>query len=162
MLLGVLSPEEIATLNKENNMHFYTTWVIRGCLADALSAQSVSHMQMAIDNALKALEASIANAERLLTPMPFAYVVHLRTFLFFYLLGLPFILVEDLGWLMLVAVVLVAYLMIGLENTAVQLENPFGADCNHHPLDLYCLEVLRALLRLLDLRAGKINIGKDQ
>ena len=67
--------------------------------------------------------------------MPFTYVVHVRTFLLIYLLGLPFILVSDLDWVMLVAVVFVGYLMFGLENTAVQLENPFGTDCNHHPLD---------------------------
>ena len=68
--------------------------------------------------------------------MPFTYVVHVRTFLLIYLLGLPFILVSDLDWVMLVAVLFVGYLMFGLENTAVQLENPFGTDCNHHPLDL--------------------------
>ena len=101
----------------------------------------------------------MADAERLLTPMPFTYVVHLRTFLFVYLAGLPFILVADMGWLMLVAVAFVGYLMIGLENTAVQLENPFGTDCNHHPLDLYCLEVSQDLLHLLDLRASaKANV----
>ena len=111
-------------------------------------------LHMAIENALKAIEQSIADAERLLTPMPFTYVVHLRTFLFIYLMGLPFILVEDLGWLMLVAVSFLGYLMFGLENTAVQLENPFGTDCNHHPLDLYCLEVSQDLLHLLDLRAS--------
>ena len=86
--------------------------------------------------------------------MPFTYVVHVRTFLLIYLLGLPFILVSDLDWVMLVAVLFVGYLMFGLENTAVQLENPFGTDCNHHPLDLYCLEVLQDLLHLLDLRAS--------
>ena len=72
--------------------------------------------QVAIDNALKALESSIADAERLLTPMPFTYVVHVRTFLLIYLLGLPFILVSDLDWVMLVAVVFVGYLMFGLEQ----------------------------------------------
>ena len=101
----------------------------------------------------------MADAEGLLTPMPFTYVVHLRTFLFVYLAGLPFILVADMGWLMLVAVAFVGYLMIGLENTAVQLENPFGTDCNHHPLDLYCLGLAQDLLHLLDLRAiAKANV----
>ena len=154
MLLGVLREEEIEELNRQKNLPFYTAWVIRSTLGEAVAEGACLPLHMAIENAVKAIEQSIADAERLLTPMPFTYVVHVRTFLFIYLMGLPFILVEDLGWLMLVAVSFLGYLMIGLENTAVQLENPFGTDCNHHPLDLYCLEVSQDLLHLLDLRAS--------
>ena len=98
---------------------------------------------MAIDNALRALEDSIGNLERLLTPMPFMYVAHLRTFLFLYLLSLPFVLVTDLGRMMVIGVGLATYLLIGLENTAVKLENPFGFDSCDLPLDLYCIQVTR-------------------
>ena len=153
MLLGVLQPAEMEDLNKQKNMAFYTNWVIRSCLAEAVTGSTPLPLVVALDKSLKLMEQAMADAERLLTPMPFTYVVHLRTFLFAYLLGLPFILVGDLGWLMVVAVAFVGYFMIGLENAAVQLENPFGTDCNHHPLDLYCLEVVQDLLHLLDLRA---------
>jgi len=159
MLAGILTKAEVEEVNRQDNMPYYTTWVIRHHLGQALQHRTCLPCHMAIDAGIRALECAMADAERLLTPMAFSYVVHLRTFLFLYLLGLPFILVKELGWFMVIAVFVVSYLMIGLENTAVQLENPFGLDCNHHPLDLYCLEVVRDLLSLLDIRAQSTVAG---
>merc|ERR1712113_313434 len=127
-------------------MPYYAIFVIRTCLATAVAGGVCLPMHVQIENAIRALEGAIAEAERLLTPMPLMYILHIRTFLFVYLLGLPFVLVTDLGRLMVLAVALASYLLIGLENTAVKLENPFGLDSSDLPIDLYCLEVARDLL----------------
>jgi len=153
MLLGVLKEEEIATLNKQAHIPYYATWVIRSTIGRAVRKCKVLPFHVAMDNSLKAMEGAIADSERMLTPMPFIYVAHLRFFLFLYLLFLPMVLVSELGRLMVLAVALSSYLLVGLEYTAVTLENPFGYDLNDLPLDLYCIEVSRNLLGLLELRA---------
>jgi hypothetical protein len=54
---------------------------------------------MQLDAALNGLGDSLGSAERILdTRMPFALIVHLRTFLSLWLLALPYAMVEDLGW----------------------------------------------------------------
>jgi putative membrane protein len=153
MLVGIIGEKEIAIVNKEANMPCFATWVVRSTLAEAVNADKVLPFHVAMDNGIRSIEVAIADAERLLTPMPFVYVAHLRSFLFMYLLFLPFVLVQDLGRLMVVAVSIASYLLIGLETTAVTLENPFGYDLNDLPLDLYCIEVSRELLGLLERRA---------
>lgn len=153
MLSGVLTDDELEVLNTQPNMPFFATSTVVQCLARAVQQGScVGPLTMAIDNAVRALDEAIGEAERLLTPMPFVYVAHLRSFLFLYLLALPFVLIVDLGRMMTIAVALAAYLLIGLESTAVELENPFGVDGNDLPLDLYCMEISRDLLTVLDAR----------
>jgi len=150
MLAGVLTPAQVQQMNTYSNMPLFATMVVRRGLSQAIKEGSVAPVQVSMENTLGRLETAIGEAERMLTPMPFVYVSHLRSFLVLYLLALPFVLVIDLGRLMVVGVGLAAYLLIGLENTAVELENPYGVDANDLPLDLYCIEVSREMLALLD------------
>lgn len=161
MLAGILGDAEIEAVNTATNMPYFATWVVRSSFATAVHEGKCMPFHMALDNAVRALENSISMAERLLTPMPFIYVAHLRSFLFSYLLFLPFVLVE-LGGLMVLAVALASYLLFGLESLAVTLENPFGYEDNDLPLDLYCIEVTRDLLCLLELRAKAKQDKQDE
>jgi len=72
------------------------------------------------------------------TPMPFAYVVHLRRALILYLLSLPFALVGRFGWMTVPAVVLIAYSLLGIEEIGVEIEDPFGKEQNDLPLEDIC------------------------
>ena len=55
---------------------------------------------------------------------------------------LPFTLVDALGWVMIPVVSLTAFLVLCIEQLAVQIENPFGYDANDLPLHSFtcCVE----------------------
>jgi putative membrane protein len=80
------------------------------------------------------------------TPLPFAYMVHLRRALILYCFSLPFALVRDLGWYTVPAVFLISYVFFGIEEIGVEIEDPFGHDDNDLPLERYCATIDRDVL----------------
>lgn len=82
----------------------------------------------------------IGACERILnTPLPLVYAIKLRRFVALYLMILPFALVDRVGWLSPFLVALVAYPVLGIDQIAVELENPFSKDnMSHLPLDTIC------------------------
>lgn len=69
------------------------------------------------------------------TPLPFAYVVHLRRALVIYCASLPLALLATFGWWNLIIVYLVSYILFGIEEIGVEIEDPFGDDENDLPLE---------------------------
>jgi len=83
------------------------------------------------------------------TRLPYAYMVHLRRALILYNGTLPFALISDFGWLTIPAVLLISYVLFGIEEIGVEIEDPFGTDDNDLPLEQYCANIegdLRSLL----------------
>jgi putative membrane protein len=72
------------------------------------------------------------------TPLPFAYMVHLRRTLIWYCFTLPFALVQEYQWATVFDIFLVAYIMFGIEEIGVIIEDPFGYDDNDLPLEKFC------------------------
>jgi putative membrane protein len=85
------------------------------------------------------------------TPVPFIYAALLRQILALYLLTLPFVLVPLMGMLAPFVVTGVSLGMLGIEEAGVEIEDPFGLDPNHLPLDQICAEIGRDVT---DLAAG--------
>ena len=109
---------------------------------------------MTLDGNLTRLIDDLGACERILkTPIPFAYVMHLRRFLFVFLLTLPFVLVE-MGWAMVASVAVITYALIGIEEIGVQIEDPFGHDLNDLPIDEICETIQANLMELLDRSKG--------
>ncbi|MFZ5445711.1 MAG: bestrophin family protein [Myxococcota bacterium] len=69
------------------------------------------------------------------TPLPFAYVVHLRRALVIYCLTLPIALVQTFGWGTIPIVFIVTSIMVGIEEIGVEIEDPFEGDENDLPLE---------------------------
>lgn len=69
------------------------------------------------------------------TPLPFAYVVHLRRALVIYCSTLPIGLVEAFGWFAIPISFLVTYVLLGIEEIGVEIEDPFEGDDNDLPLE---------------------------
>jgi len=82
------------------------------------------------------------------TPLPFAYVVHLRRALVAYCFTLPFALVETFGWATIVDTLLVAYTFFGIEEIGVEIEGPFGFDDNDLPLEAICSTIRHNVMEL--------------
>lgn len=102
---------------------------------------------IAVDGLVRSLVDHIGECERIQnTPLPFAYVVHLRRALTLYLTTLPFALVDSFGWLTVPYTLLIAYILMGIDEIGVEIESPFGTDHNDLPLESICATVERDLL----------------
>ncbi len=114
-----------------------------GHLSDYIAATIDSNVNLLIDY--------IGSCERIQkTPLPFAYVVHLRRALILYCLTLPFALVETYSWTTAGYTLLIAYILFGIEEIGVEIENPFDEDDNDIPLDQICANIEGNLLAVLE------------
>lgn len=117
----------------------------------AMSRWIAEHHATLPAEAARALEGYVAllvdhqgACERILrTPMPFAYVVHIRQLLLLYLVSLPFVVVPTLGWLAPPAVAFIAMGLLGIEEIGVEIEEPFGTDPNDLPIEAMCATIER-------------------
>ncbi|NNC20422.1 bestrophin [Corallococcus exiguus] len=150
----------------------HTDTLPSGEVADALKAQHVplnvarrmtavldegrrqglypEYVQMQLDQNVHQLIDYLGGCERIhRTPMPFAYMLHVRRALILYCFTLPFALVDTFGWVTVLATFLVAYVFFGIEEIGVEIEDPFGTDDNDLPLDTICQSIQNNLLALL-------------
>jgi putative membrane protein len=125
----------------------------RGLISDYLLVMLDQNVQLLIDY--------MGGCERIRkTPLPFAYVVHLRRALIVYCLTLPFALVEPFGWEAVFATLLIVYTLLGIEEIGVEIEGPFGDDANDLPLEQICATIdsnLQALLATISVRTQEPN-----
>ncbi|KAI9230262.1 MAG: hypothetical protein DHS80DRAFT_5957, partial [Piptocephalis tieghemiana] len=75
------------------------------------------------------------------TPMPPAYRIHMRQSLMVYCLLLPFTFVETLGIYTAFIILVVSFVLLGIQEVGSEIEDPFGYDPNDIPLDDYCEEL---------------------
>jgi putative membrane protein len=113
-------------------------------------------VQMAADQNVQLLVDYIGACERILkTPLPFAYVVHLRRALALYTFTLPFALVGQYGWATVLDVLLVSYVFFGIEEIGVEIESPFGFDDNDLPLERICSTIQKNVLDIAGTRGSE-------
>ena len=86
------------------------------------------------------------------TPLPYAYFVHLRAIIFMYIIALPFALVSfkystggagisiasQLG-----VAFASAYAVLGVEQSAIELERPYGVTTSCLAMETFCSHVWR-------------------
>lgn len=124
---------------------------IAGELAAARDDGVISDVVLAhLDLDVRQLTDSLGACERIKkTPMPFAYVVHLRRALILYCFTLPFGLVKEYGWGTVLDTLLISYVFFGVEEIGVEIENPFGQDDNDLPLEQFYATIEADLLALI-------------
>lgn len=69
------------------------------------------------------------------TPIPISYSLHIKISLFAYLLSLPFGLFYDLGLWSVPMVMILFFIIAGIEIISNEIENPFKGDPNDLPID---------------------------
>jgi putative membrane protein len=97
------------------------------------------------------------------TPMPLVYSIKIRQFITLFLLALPFALLGTFGTALLVppVTVLIAYPILSLDQTGIELENPFSTrNLSHLPLERIAATIERNLEGLLD--AGRAIAAADR
>ena len=103
-----------------------------------LHPYQLGQLQNLINNLLN----MVGGCERILkTPIPNSYSIHLKQLLLIYCLALPFQYVGEINWWTVPFVAIVSYIVYGIEAIALEIENPFGTDCNDLPLDQICMTI---------------------
>ena len=119
-------------------------------LAAAVRTGELAPVQaMHIDRHVAGLVDAVGACERIhRTPLPFAYMVHLRRALILYCATLPFALVEQFGWSTVLDTLMVTFVLFGIEEIGVEIEDPFGTDDNDLPLEAICGAIERQVLAM--------------
>ncbi len=135
-----LPAAEVQAVLAEGRLPLAISRRMTGVIAQGNQQRLISDIQQAtLDQNVAHLIGAFGACERIHnTPMPFAYVVHLRRAMILYCLTLPFGLVERFGWATVPAVLLIAYNLFGIDETAVEIEDPFGCQQNDLPLEDIC------------------------
>ncbi|KAM0787940.1 hypothetical protein ACM66B_006145 [Microbotryomycetes sp. NB124-2] len=97
-------------------------------------------------NALQASVTSLVDqftvVERLAgVGIPTTYLIHLKQCVSVFLMTLPLVLVESMGYTMVPFVSICAFTLMGIEGIASEIEMPFGVDESDLPLSLFCTEL---------------------
>ncbi len=146
-----LPPEQVEAVLTSQHAPLAVTGRVAALLDAARRRGTIDTIQYhSIDIHLVELMNHIGGCERIhSTPLPFAYMVHLRRALMVYCFTLPFGLVGDFGWVTILDTLFVAYVFFGIEEIGVEIEDPFGDDSNDLPLNTYCNHIERVLEDLL-------------
>jgi predicted membrane chloride channel (bestrophin family) len=103
-----------------------------------------------VSNDLKALVDALGGCERIAkTPMPFGYLAQLRIFILLWLISWPFALAPEYHWATVPLVSVCGFMMLKIEEMAVQIEHPFGTGANDLPIDTICVTIERNLLEIM-------------
>jgi putative membrane protein len=95
--------------------------------------------------------ASFGNMETIrLTPIPVAYLIHMKQVLALFGCVLPFALVGEMGWWTVLIVSLITFTLYGIEGIGQQLEDPFGYDKNDIKMDAIVEDVRVEVMVMLD------------
>jgi putative membrane protein len=84
------------------------------------------------------------------TPIPFSYSAFIKKFLFIYVITLPFGWVFSLGFMVVLVVPFVLYVLASLELIAEEIEDPFGHDANDLPVDQICDNIEKHIGEILN------------
>lgn len=112
-----------------------TAWITQRLRSEKEQGRLSGRQLARCDENLTELNDCLGGAERILkTPVPFAYAQHIKVFVMLYVFTAPFALVNDTGWYTPLAVSVVAFALLGIEQIGVEIEDPFGEDPNDLPM----------------------------
>lgn len=132
-----LEPDDVEAITSRNHAPTAICQRITFHLAAEFKAGNLTDIVFAsVDHNNQLLIDIIGGCERIhKTPLPFAYVVHLRRALVLYCATLPLALLPSFGWATVPIVYGITYVMLGIEEIGVEIEDPFEGDDNDLPLE---------------------------
>ncbi|TAG55349.1 MAG: hypothetical protein EAZ27_07175 [Cytophagales bacterium] len=103
----------------------------------------------------------VGDCERIRTsPMPFSYRVHLKKFILFFALMLPFGFIHYLDYWSILIVGILFYAMSGLDVLGEEIEDPFGQDENDLPIDFFCKSIKKYVFTTLKVDLQQLTLSK--
>jgi putative membrane protein len=152
-LVPLLGKDEAAAAEAAGHMPNFVALRLARLLRDACDRRGMdgfAFLQAERERAL--LIDHLGACERILnTPLPRVYSIAVRRFIFFFLASVPFALLhKEVDWLDPFLTMLLAYLLLTLDQLGVELQNPFAtSNLAHLPLEDICTNLERNLLDLL-------------
>ena len=96
---------------------------------------NISHLSN-VDRKLSEIINSFSGLERIKdSPIPQSYAIHIKMSIFAYLLSLPFGIFFSMGLFSIPLVMLLYFIIAGIEIISSEIENPFEGSANDLPLD---------------------------
>lgn len=83
------------------------------------------------------------------TPIPFSYSMYVKKVIIFYLLSLPFSIINSLHYWTIPMVMFTAYVLAGLELIGEEIEDPFGHDANDLDTDGMAVNIRKNIREIL-------------
>ncbi len=141
----LVSPSQFQKLHQVNSIPLEIAFWIGDYLQQQYHRGHVHVYQLtAMIELLDSMVDALGACERILkTPIPLAYTIHLKQLLLIYALSLPFQMVDSLVWLTAPIVGVFSFILLGIEEIGIEIENPFGMDPNDLPLDAICQTMQR-------------------
>lgn len=169
---GVLSNSQLLKLQDANHAPLYAASMVRFYLKKIFTIDAVTPPHLAhayaiqlntLDQYVADLVAQVSGMEKIRsTPLPIAYVSHLRTLLFLYCALIPYVWVEEWKWSAIPLVAFTAFALLGIEGVSREVEIPFDRSRpNHLALDAYCLVILNSIQSLVVHEANLDMLGGE-
>jgi putative membrane protein len=149
----MLSAQDLRSLNFAKHMPSYCLDEVTSAIRAALQGGQLDTIQaMALDHNVTKLQDCIGANERLLkTPVPFGFILHLRTILLLYCVCLPLYIHS---WIGLPVTLAAAYMLLGLEQLSREVDMPFRRSWHSLPLDDICTSIKNNCLETKARRVG--------
>ncbi len=162
-LLAFVPPEKLRELQESQHPALYVAKKMTEVLVEARQDGVTSDfLHTALDQNIQLLVDYVGGCERIRkTPLPFAYVIHLRRVLVLYCFTLPFAMVETFGWATILDVLMIAYTFFGIEEIGVEIEGPFGYDANDLPMEDICITIQNNVFALAGIGSPQREILPD-
>eukprot|EP01025_Chloroclados_australasicus_P036398 TRINITY_DN370_c0_g2_i1.p1 TRINITY_DN370_c0_g2~~TRINITY_DN370_c0_g2_i1.p1 ORF type:complete len:451 (-),score=15.42 TRINITY_DN370_c0_g2_i1:1767-3026(-) len=142
----LLSPKELQMIMKSNDKASTALQVLSNLVE---SEQASVDFKCQLFVPIRELENSLIRARRILmAPIPQSYTRHTTRFLMIWLAFLPFSLWHEIHWFTAPATAITAFLLLGIDELGVQIEEPFSI----LPLEHYCNRIECGVREILSLR----------
>jgi putative membrane protein len=148
-LAGFLSKDDILLISASPHPVLFTTSRIRLALKQAFQVSpntsaaigaAYSSQMCFLEQLLNDLINNMGGLERVKgTPLPMAFVAHLRTFCMLYLLSMPYLYANTWGWGTISSVFLTSFALLGIDGAASECERPFKIRPNALNMEGFCL-----------------------
>jgi putative membrane protein len=124
VLKDILLPHELDSILMATHRPNYALQVLSEIVKEANCGTAPT---MRMDDNLTAFEDCLGGCERILkTPIPLSYTRHTSRFLMIWLTMLPFALYGTCGLSTIPLCVIIAFLLLGIEEIGVSIEEPFS------------------------------------
>jgi len=166
---GILSDEDRVAVSRSKHPPLFCLSMCRRAVKRCFEGRGrdadAAALRYELNKRVDFLASQVGALERLrATKIPEIYVIHLRTFLFAYLISMPFVFVGRWGWGTIAAVACVSFALLGIEGAATECEIPFSAThANHLRMDQYvmgCFDNVAAMLEWQDERVNGERRGE--
>ncbi len=115
------------------------------------SGQISGEQLLFLNNELQSFADICGGCERIKrTPIPFAYGLFIKKFIFVYIITIPFSFIPDYKYAIIPIVMFIFYVLTSLELIAEEIEEPFGKDANDLPIDSITESVKLSVSEILD------------